>query len=129
MIGHIRPTLALGAALLSTSVIPALGADVTIRITGSTGGTASVVLDTDTRRWAGTNGPSGDLLKARSGTYKAGTNVVPGFAVKGTGLFVGSDEREVEAFFYDLIPTESRVGDNGRAHMLGTGNTGTWTRR
>jgi hypothetical protein len=79
--------------------------------------------------WAGTNGGNGDLLKARSGRYKAGTNVVPGFAVKGTGLLVGNTGNEVEAFFYNLIPSESGAGDTGDAHFVGTVKTGKWTVR
>jgi hypothetical protein len=120
--------LSVVAALLTLSVSPSAAADTTIRITGTDGETASVFLDADTGKWAGTNGGKGDLLKARSGIYKAGTNVVPGFAVKGTGLFVGNDVKQVEAFFYNLIPAETVVV-TGDAHLLGTTKTGKWTRR
>ena len=124
---HSFRVITLGVVFITISFLPSVAADVTIRITGVSGETASVVLDTDTQRWAGTNGGTGDLLKARSGVYKSGTNVVPGFAVKGTGLFVSGDERNVEAFFYDLIPSETTA--SGRAHMFGTAKTGTWMRR
>jgi hypothetical protein len=127
MFSHFCRLLSLGAMLLSLSFLPSVAADVTIRITGTSGETASVVLDTDAKKWAGTNGPNGDLLKARSGIYKAGTNLTPGFAVKGTGLFEGGDEKKVEAFLYDLIPSEATA--SGNAQMLGTGTNGTWTRR
>lgn len=119
----------LGAVLLAGTHYPATAADVTIRIEGTSGGTASVFLDGDSKSWAGTNGNSGDLLKARSGSYKAGTNVVPGFAVKGTGLLVGVDGKEVEAFLYNLIPAEARAGATGEVHLLGMTTTGKWTVR
>lgn len=117
------------ALCLFVLALPAKAADVTLRLTGTSGETASVVLDTDAGRWAGTNGGNGDLLKARSGRYKAGTNVVPGFTVKGTGLLVGNTGSEVEAFFYNLIPVESGAGDTGDAHFLGTAKTGKWAVR
>lgn len=120
--------LSVVSTLLTFSVSPSTAADTTIRITGTDGETASVFLDADNGKWAGTNGPKGDLLKARSGIYKSGTNVVPGFAVKGTGLFVGNDEKQVEAFFYNLIPAETAVV-TGDAHLFGTTKTGKWTRR
>ncbi|WP_156467958.1 hypothetical protein [Rhizobium sp. Leaf371] len=119
----------LGALLFTGAYFPAIAADVTIRIVGTSGGTASVFLDGDSKRWAGTNDNPGDLLKARSGSYKAGTNVVPGFAVKGTGLLVGVDGREVEAFLYNLIPAEAHAGATGDVHLLGMTTTGKWTVR
>lgn len=121
-------TLLFAASLIVVhSSFTAHAADVTIHLTGPSGQTASVFLNGDDQTWAGTNGGTGDLLKARSGSYKSGTNVVPGFAVKGTGLLVGKVGKEVEAFFYNLIPDDLPSGDKrGDAHMLGTGEVGKW---
>lgn len=117
----------LGVLLLSLLPNLAMAADVTVRITNSSGETASVTLDTDQQTWIGTNGRTGAVLKARAGIYKAGTNLVPGFATKGTGILAGSDGKTVEAFFYNLIPSGSEM--EGNAHMVGSGQTGKWKRR
>jgi hypothetical protein len=109
------------------SSLSAQAADVTIHLVGASGQTASVFLNGDDHTWSGTNGGNGDLLKARSGSFTSGTNVIPGFAVKGTGLLVGKDGKEVEAFFYNLIPDDLPSGDKrGDAHMVGTGEVGKW---
>ncbi|MGO8063929.1 hypothetical protein AB9E28_00245 [Rhizobium leguminosarum] len=118
-------SVAIIACLLCDS---AMASDVTLKLKGEDGETASVVLNMDTGMWAGTNGPSGDLLNKRSGRYKSGTNLTPGFAVKGTALFIGSDGKELEVFLYDLDPAESVVA-NGKAQMLGVTKTGRWTRQ
>ncbi|WP_264045757.1 hypothetical protein [Methylobacterium flocculans] len=101
-------------------------ADITVRLTSSDSETASVFLNGGTEKWSGTNGGAGDIIKSRSGKYKSGTNVVPGFAVKGTGLLVGESGANVEAFFYNLIPGEAQPGNSGVAHFLGTGKVGKW---
>lgn len=122
--------LVIAAALLSYSTLPATAADVTVRIQGENElASATVILNTDDGKWSGADRPVGALLKGRSGRYQSGTNVTSGFAVKGTALLVGSDGNEVEAYFYNLIPRESKVGDTGDVLLRGTTKNGKWTIR
>lgn len=114
-------------AVLS-SVAAAHAAEVKLNITSIEGGKAAVTFDTVKSTWNGVNISGEKLLKSTSGNYKSGTNVVPGFATKGTGLLKQNDDKTVEAYFTNFIPTTTKPGETGAATMLETVTTGTWKR-
>lgn len=93
-------------------------------------GKSTVTLNSLTGTWIATNDSAPNLLKSLKGSYVSGTNVVPGFKTKGTGLIIeGKDAKNkdsVESFLYNYIPSENVK--TGQARMVQTGSAGNWER-
>lgn len=106
----------------------------TIRIDGvapEDGGVVTIVLDVSKNTWTATNDATPALFENFKGGYVSGVNVVPGFATKGTGLFIEGrspiDGDSYEAFLYNYIPGETT--SSGKAQMLKIPSHGNWTRK